>query len=87
MTLCYVIVCRYGNVVNDSSVTVDAGCGTFLSSMVTYRHTALVSPKTDYLQGLVTIKNISDGAEVKRQWFSIRITIEDGMVNQPPTFR
>ena len=80
-------ICRYGNVANDSAVTVDVGCDTFLSSRITYRHTALSSPKTDYLQGLILIKNVSNGAEVDREWFSIRVTIEEGLDNRPPTFR
>lgn len=78
---------RYGNVVNNSLLLVNASCDTFLSSRITYRNTALTSPKTDYLQGHVIITNTSNGLAVNHEWFTVRVNIEAGITNQPPVFR
>lgn len=81
---------RYGNLVNDSLVLVDVSCDLFLSSQITYKHNALTSPKTDYVQVRVEVRDSrqTTGAQaVKQQWFAIKINIEQGTDNQPPTFR
>lgn len=71
---------------NDSLTLVDAPCDAFLSSRITYKHSALSSPKTDYLQAKVALKDKSNGT-VSTEWFVINIDIEEGETNQPPTFR
>ena len=82
---------RYGNLVNDSLALVDVSCDAFLSSQITYKHNALRSPKTDYLQVRVVLTDNPQNAEgsqsMKQQWFAIRVNIEQGADNQPPEFR